>query len=262
MQDCGIKPGPVAYNIGNSSGTGIAPSCRPQSVVAGFLGSFSKLPDGTTGMGYINPRIENAEMKNKFPGNSYVVGDEWDEPVYYDYNSSAAVNYISHQVRWWKRRGAERGQSCVAVDVDNCDVIKPGNYKKVLDLIDRLNRENPKDVQIKVFVKNPQNEGCGQFMKHPVAIGAFMEELSASDYHRLAKLRANEDQLMLFAQGNQRNGREHISLERIAQTASSNLPNTAVSFDGNGSYKFIKQCTYAPARARRMETASEATAAR
>lgn len=239
MQDCGIQPGPVAYNIGRPNGSGIGQDCRPRSVVVGFQGSFSSLPPGTIGMGYINPRIENRSMLVKFPGSTGSGGDEWDEPIYYDYNSKGAVDYITYQVNHWKAEGRKRGQKCVAVDVDNCDVIKAGEYGKVLDTIDRLNRQSP-DVQIRVLIKNPQNAGCGQHLRRPIAVGAFMEELSQSDFNRLASLRANTNQMMIFARGNNR-GAGHISMDAIAR---SGLPNSTVSFDSNGSYQQVSKCTY------------------
>ncbi len=240
MQDCGIPPGPVAYNIGNPAGTGIGSQCSPRSVVVGFQGSFSSLPRGTVGMGYINPRLENKSMVDRFPGDTRVIGDEWNEPVYRDYGSSAAINYIAYQANHWKKQGAARGQKCVAVDIDNCDVIGAQNYGKVLDVIDDLNRKNP-EVQIRVLVKNPQNEGCGQFLKRSVAVGAFMEELSSSDFERLKVLRANPNQLLVFARGNNRTPRSHISMDAIAEAR---VSNTTVSFDSDGSYKSINKCTF------------------
>lgn len=263
MQDCGIESGPVAYNIGNSKGGGIGGECRPRSVVVGFRGSFGNLPRGTTGMGYINPRLENENEAKRFPGNTRVIGDEWNEPVYHDYNSSAAVAYISSQVEHWQKAGRARGQKCVAVDVDNCDVIGAANYGKVLDTIERLNRGS--DVQIRVLVKNPQNAGCGQFLRRPIAVGAFMEELSRADFRRLLSMR-NPNQMLLFARGNTRGG-GHIGMDEIVEAR---VPNSSVSFDsdhrytpgssGNGNYKHINKCTFTPgASAPAVAAAPEAT---
>lgn len=241
MQDCGIEPGPVAYNIGSSTGQGVGRECRPRSVVVGFNGSFANLPPGTVGMGYINPRLEKPSMKNQFPGETRSGGDEWNEPIYKDYSSKGAVDYIAHQVNHWKKEGRKRGQKCVAVDVDNCDVIKAENYGKVLDTIDRLNRQDP-SVQIRVLVKNPQNAGCGQFLKRSVAIGGFMEELSAADADRVDRMRANPNQILVFARGNNRGG-GHISMDALDRKR---IPNSTVSHDSNGSYNSISRCSYHP----------------
>lgn len=243
--DCNIPAGPIAYAIKSPTGAG-GRSCGAKSIVVGYKGSFSSLPEGVTGMGYINPRLETPGLKNEFPGNTYAPGDEWNEPVYRDYSSPGAVSYITMQVKHWKEQGRLRRpnkQTCVAVDIDNCDVIGADNYGKVLDVVDDLNRKEP-DVQIRVFIKNPQNAGCGRHMRRPVAIGAFMEELTASEFQNLVRSRPNTNQLLLFARGNRRNS-GHISLDAIAR---SGVPNTAVSFDENGSYGSIDRCTYTPNR--------------
>ncbi len=259
MSDCEILPGPVAYNIGNPSGTGIGGQCRPRSVVVGFQGGFSSLPQGTTGMGYINPRLENQAMVRQFPGDIRVVGDEFNEPVYLDYGSSAAIKYISYQVDHWKKQGRARIpiQKCVAVDIDNCDVIGAENYGKVLDVVDKLNREIP-DVQIRVLIKNPQKAGCGQYLKRSVAVGAFMEELTPNEFERLKTMRDNPNQIMVYARGNNRKPRGHISMDEIAAAG---VPNTTVSFDPNGSYKSITKCTYT-GKERTVAVAPEAAATR
>lgn len=239
MQDCNIAPGPVAYNIGKPEGNGVGGQCRPRSIVVGFDGTFSQLPSGMIGMGYINPRLENRAMAKRFPGQTRVIGDEWNEPVYVDYGSPGAVNYIKYQVEHWKTQGRARGQKCVAVDVNNCDVIGADSYGKVLDVIDDLNRKQP-DVQIRVLVKNPQNGGCGKFLNRSVTIGAFIEEISSRDFERLVQMRNNPNQMLLFARGNNR-GKFHISMEAIA---AAKVPNSSVSFDSNGSYESINKCTY------------------
>ncbi|MGE4133713.1 MAG: hypothetical protein AB7F86_18900 [Bdellovibrionales bacterium] len=270
MQDCGIPPGPIAYNIGSDSGSGV--SCQAKSVVVGFRGSLSSVKKrGQVAMGYINPRLENMREARRFGGSFYHKKDGWNEPVYHDYGSQAAVNYIASQVNHWKDEGAKIGQSCVAVDVDNCDVVGTENYGKVLDTIDRLNRERP-NVQIRVLIKNPQLANCGRYLKRSVAIGAFMEEISPDEVSQVTSMRPNPDQILVFAQGSDRNG-EHASLSSIA---SRSLPNSTVSFDvgrknkkgkwlyRKGSYNEINQCTYQPggSSARQQVARSEGGAVR
>lgn len=246
IQDCALPQGPIAYNIGSSRGTGV--SCNARSIVVGFGGDFNALPRGVTGVGYINPLVENAEMRARFlKGAPSRMGNAiYGEPMFLDYSSQGAQKYIEYQVQHWKKAAQNRRgspQKCVAVDVNNCDVIGTKNYGHVLDVIDRLNKADPEGVQIRVLVKNPQNSKCRGFMKRSVVIGAFIEEISPSEVNLLtSSVRANPDQVLLFARGNQR-GAEHASL---ASLAARKIPNSSVSFDTNGEYQSVTKCTYAP----------------
>ncbi len=245
MQDCSIPQGPITYNIGSTNGSGAR--CNAKSIVVGFQGSFRSLPRGVVGMGYINPLLENQQMRSKFganSSNSSMGNARYNETKFHSYANANAKAYIRYQANHWKKMGAARGQKCVAVDIDNCDVIGSKNYSHVIATINEINRADPAGVKIKVLVKNPQN-GCGNFMKNPDVVGAFIEELSSGELARLKKLRANPDQVLLFAQGDSR-GSGHISLQSIANQK---IPNTSVSFDRNGMYGSINRCTYTKPRA-------------
>ncbi len=244
---CDIPAGPIAYNIGSTSGKGV--QCKnARSIVVEYMGKFDELammnkknPSAKKfGMGYINPLVETNEISKFGPDKkicfSNTDGSKYCEGKFNDYGSAKAVKYLTTQIKHWKEEGKKLEQSCVPVDIDNCDGIGTENYQKVMDLVAKLNKEDPK-IKVKVFVKNAHEKECQKFLNHPSAIGAFIEEISAKDVNNLVSLRTDPSKILLFAQGSQREA-HHESLASISKRG---IPNSSVSI-GDGDYNQVNKC--------------------
>jgi hypothetical protein len=240
MGECGIPQGPMAYNIGTSNGSGVR--CNAKTVFVGFKGSIGSLPAGVMGGGYINPLTEKG---NRLPGTipSLMTG-AYGEYKFLNYApNSPGGEYVKQQVLHWKGEAAKRGQKCIPVDIDNCDSVKIDNYMKILDTVESLNNAGPK---VMVMVKNPLDCGNGRAFKHKVAVGAFQEEISVAGAKQLASLRANINQVILFASGSGPKSPNHKGNINTKAIQSANIPNTAYSYDSGKEYSTIYNCTYIP----------------
>lgn len=246
MSDCeGFPKGPIAYNIRNKTGSGV--TCNAASVVSGYMGQLRK---DKFGIGYINPMRESGDPA---PGTILYkcssCGDG--EYRYPDYNSQDAVAYVQTQLLHWQRQGIAKKQSCVPVDIDNCDAIGSANYLKILKQVQKFNNQPGIETKIMVLNKNPQNN-CN-FFSHPTVIGAFIEEISLADAQKVSKMRSKSEQVLLFAAGSgskaePKNGKEDPRNENVRKIEKANprIPNASFSYDKGKEYEQVYDCTYNP----------------
>lgn len=240
---CGMPQGPMAYNIGTDKDekTKIPKIClngsanKSETVFAGFEASTAEIiKSGKYAGGYINVLVEK-DLRSTYGG--VPANNGYDENKFTSYSNSDALRYIDHQIdHWLVNANPPKGDNkkrCIVVDVDNCDQIPDTEYRKVLDRIKQKSDQNP-GAEIKVFLKNPQQKKCSQFMNHPVVVGFFVEEIdnpkTVSDLRKEAKA---ENKPILFARGGQ--GKDSNLDKYFAQAQRGQLgPNIAISKDNDG----------------------------
>jgi hypothetical protein len=252
-QGCNFPKGSFAYQIGTTDGSGVKLTCKPSTIMVGYKGKISGLPKDIFGAGYFSTLIPKDDKENtkKYISISKPSGDGYGSRMFLDYNSKEAKAYVDEQLLHWKEEGILKKQSCVVVDVDNCDDIGGDNYKIVLDEIEQFNKNNNNGgVTIKVLAKNTQLVKCNlgkiNFFTHPAVIGGLIEHGNKTEYKTELSKR-NPNQMLIFASGagtKTSASPGNVYTSKIENTE--RIPNSAYSYDSGAEYQHVYKCTYKP----------------